>query len=149
MKVYRCCEDTEIEKILAGKVSETTIGRDIGKNNHQYQPGVRYIHLFKFAEDACFFKRRSGQRVEGFSLMKLEVHKNYIAEYDVPKELLNQYRGLGQYEDFHDNILSLEEYAIPLNEFDFSWLVGYSEGVKRSQLRPIRHALSQMAGTAR
>jgi hypothetical protein len=152
MKVFRCCEKNEIDDITADKKPSFHGMR--GRNNHKYLEGKEYIHLFKFAEDAEFFKERNGVRIDlqwtkcenGALVMKEKVHKVFIAEYDVPSLVLQKYKGIGNYKsDRSDDDITIQEYAIPTDEFDFKWFVGFTEKAKLSQLCPLRRIISQVS----
>lgn len=117
MLVYRLCKEEEVNEILKSKKFKN-VGKCFKINNkmntHKYIENRRYLHFFD-------------QIVNLFHFDTCEEY--YICTYDIPKELLDKYRGMGYYLDSF-NLKTYEqvvEYAIPSNYISFDYLLKIQE----------------------
>lgn len=114
MLVYRIINYKELELVLNNKFSE--IGfirrREINSsirvgNTNKYIIGVRYMH---------FFEEIDNLKYKG-------VNKNfYICTYDISKDILYKYCGVGKYLS-NNSYVYVKEHAVPSNLINFSNLV--------------------------
>ena len=112
MLVYRVCKEDEIKKILDEKSfknvgSKYKIIRKI--STHKYDQDKKYLHFFH-DYDSLFYLATS--------------EKHYICTYDIPELILKQFEGLGYYYDriYLEKLESVDEFAIPIEKIDFSYL---------------------------
>ena len=113
MKVYRLCRQEEIEKIFKDKgfqnVGQECI-RDQTINNHNYITGKKYLHFFPSFDSLLHLNTAEG---------------HYICTYDIPKQLLDQTKGIGKYVDFVHlmHLVDVDEYAIETSALDINHLL--------------------------
>lgn len=121
MKVYRMLEESELKKMLNGKVDE--LGADCEQythnNNHKYKKGVKYIH---------FFLRRKS--IFEFLPKKVDGKKYYVCAFDIPVCKLLKSFGVGYYysKKKHNNgydalLYKVTEFSIDAKEFETSWIL--------------------------
>lgn len=117
MLVYRLCKEVEIIEVLKSKKF-----KNVGKcfkpnkntNTHKYMNGVKYLHFFDDMANLFHF-----DTAEGY----------YICTYDIPYQLLDEYKGIGYYLDLY-NFKTFEqvvEYAIPGSQLSFDYLMRIEE----------------------
>lgn len=122
MKVYRAIENVfkyriddeeqnEYQDYLKGVISKPAKEHNHGDNTHNYVKDKHYIHFFHFKEDA----------IEYISNIPGALLSSYVAEYDIPDDILKQYTGFGLYPEHLKNI-PVMEYAIPYEELDDSFI---------------------------
>ena len=112
MKVFRLCDKNEIELILTQK-SFSNIGHECEicstKNTHTYIPGKKYLHFFE----------------KEISLLYLFLKEStFVCIYDIPKDILNQTKGVGYYLNFINftHLDEVTEYAIESEQVEFNYL---------------------------
>lgn len=127
MIVYRVIEDiysydknekerNEFHDYQKGIISFPKNNYNNGLNTHNYKHKVNYLHFFHFYEGALEY-------ISGIPSMGWD-DRCFIALYNIPKYLLDKYRGFGLYpESMHPSIPVLE-YAIPFSELDDSFIQG-------------------------
>ncbi len=131
MLVYRAISEKELEYYLKGKIVSKKYSS--GRNTHNYDPNIRYIHFFDMAEAAQKFKQ---EELDGRG------YKTYIIQCDFDKEVLNKYKGYGYYylytewQDPYQMIgfVPLLEYAIPISEFSLKNFYDLSVNVPKEWL---------------
>ncbi len=127
MIVYRVIEDVneyigsgkyqnEYQDYLKGIISEPKKSFNDGINTHEYKEGVRYLHFFHYYEGALEY-------VSGIPSIGWD-GRCFVASYDIPKEILDKYMGLGIYPESIHPAIPLLEYAIPFEELDDSFIDG-------------------------
>lgn len=140
MIVYRVIEDVysygidgnlhnEYKDYLNGIISMPKQNYNDGWNTHQYKGDNSYLHFFHFYESAIEY-------VMGIPSMGWD-GRTYIASYNIPIEILEEFIGFGYYPDaIHSNKPFLE-YAVPFsrlnNEFINDSIVKYSSNLKFSK----------------
>ena len=114
MLVYRVCHKDEYEVIFKEhsliNIGNTYSHLNPAVNTHQYKPDVRYIHFFEKLMDITYWYSYEG---------------NYVCTYDIPDDLLKNYRGIGYYNEqikFRTQN-KVPEFAVPSNLVDFNYLV--------------------------
>jgi len=130
MIVYKVIEDVysyarsgisrnEFQDYKNGIISFPKDSYNDGLNTHDYKPNIDYVHFFHFYEGALEYI---------FEIPSMGWDDRcFIASYDIPEELLNQYRGFGLYpESRHSNVPVLE-YAIPFTELRNRFIQGVVE----------------------
>lgn len=116
MLVYRICRLEEFEQII-GDDNFSNIGRTftlddtVSLNSHEYEEVGNYLHFFKELSSIIF-------------LADLKDH--YLCYYELPEDLLEQYKGTGYYSDpiYWMNTNKLEEYAIPSRLLKREFIIG-------------------------
>ncbi len=113
MLLYRLCKEAEILKILDTR--ETNV---IGKycsnnpklNTHIYHKNKKYIHFFLAEYEITNLNPQKGK---------------YICTYDIPKEIVNKYLGIGYYRSIFDleTLTKIHECAIPCELISFANLI--------------------------
>ena len=112
MRVYRLCNEDEIEFILRDRNFES-IGHkcqnDSTKNTHQYMQNVNYMHFFENEMSLLYLYPSKGK---------------IICVYDIPDEILSSSRGRGLYLDFinFEDMQEVNEYAIESDKVKFKHL---------------------------
>lgn len=111
MLVYRICSLKEIESLQKYK-DLTLIGHTKTfslANNHQYIPNIKYLHFFLNKD----------------SILYLNKNNQYLCTYDIPTKILEKYKGIGYYLDYitFSHLQKVQEYAIPIKELDYSYLI--------------------------
>lgn len=102
MIVYRICKKNEIDSIFNSS-SFSSIGNFCGVfngNSHSYMKNKKYMHFFD----------------KKINILYLNPSKEeYLCEYNISDEILERYKGIGEYLDFiyWKSISKVEEYAIP------------------------------------
>lgn len=140
MIVYRVIEDVysydkngtsrnEFQDYQKGIISYPRDSYNDGLNTHNYKHDTDYLHFFHFYEGALEY-------VSGIPSIGWD-DRCFIALYNIPENLLDQYRGFGLYpESRHPNIPVLE-YAIPFSKLEDGFIKGevipYSYGNKYSE----------------
>jgi len=119
MRVYRCITAREILNVYKGEIEREAVVN--GENTHIYQPGVNYIHFFKYSQAAEYYLKRCG-----FQMNHLDTYIAYMVA-NIPNEVLKKYIGYGFY-NYNENPLLNEmipfpEYAIPESEFKKEYIV--------------------------
>ena len=118
MLVYRVCLEEEIKKIFETKNYEVvgTLGAEFNKNEeevnlntHVYDKDELYMHFFPEFKNLGYLNLEAGM---------------YICSYDIPEEILNSSKGMGQYANpFTYTVLDeLVEYAIKSKDIKFEYL---------------------------
>ena len=112
MLVYRVCSEKEVG-IIFEEHSICNIGKEFTSfptiRSHVYQSGRKYIHFFKNYKD----------------IYRLDIAETpCICTYNIPDELLEQYKGTGNYMTlvFPYKWETVEEYAIPSDLVDYEFL---------------------------
>jgi len=114
MIVYRVCKHEEYNQIFSNE-NFNNIGNYFDNeetstmNTHKYKENTRYLHFFL-------------DLITSISYLAI-LEETYVCKYDIPDEILNQYKGVGYYIDMH-NYHSHEaiEYAIESNQIKFDYL---------------------------
>ncbi len=86
-----------------------------GMNTHDYKTKVHYLHFFHYQEDAVEFVS---------SIPGLSYCGAYIAEYDIPEDLLKGCQGLGFYPNNLNGNIPVLEYAIPFDNLKNEFITG-------------------------
>lgn len=120
MRVYRCIKLQEV--INKYKNKKGTKINNPNLNTHMYESGKEYIHFFKYEEFARYY----------FNLGKEGSYDKSNANYilfmtaNIPKKILDKYKGFGFYELNQEKII-MPEYAIPIEEFDTQYIVDITD----------------------
>lgn len=116
MIVYRICKKEEIQEIFRDN-SFTNVGSyscDSNLNTHHYDKNNKYLHFF-LNKDSIFYLRTLKDR--------------YICVYDMPEDILEQYKGIGYYWDYinYKNLNEVIEYAVEISNIKMAYLkqIGY------------------------
>lgn len=110
MLVYRVCSQQEVEMIFdkgIENVGSPNNGTDV--NSHSYQYNVNYLHFFLYKSDILHIKSNKG---------------SCICTYDIPREILDLYCGVGNYMDFinfKERCYAIE-FTIPTKELQMTYL---------------------------
>jgi len=111
MLVYRVCGIEEINYIIDNGNFSTigSLGKSTEANNHNYQYGCNYMHFFLNMHDINYISSEKG---------------SCICTYDIPKEVLDRYCGVGKYIDFIDfkKRTYVVEFAIKSEEMRLEYL---------------------------
>lgn len=112
MKVYRLCNEDEVENILKNRNFETVGHKcktDSTINTHQYMQDVNYMHFFQKEISLLYFHPAKGKM---------------ICVYNIPDEVLRASIGTGFYYDFINfkNRHEVDEYAIESDKVKFQYL---------------------------
>ncbi len=116
MIVYRVCSKREISRIVSDK-GFCGVGNyydvNLKLNTFRYDDSVKYLHFYDRYEDILHSNVSNGR---------------FICEYDIPKEMLIKYSGIGFYLDYINfrYLVDVKEYAIPTFELVFENLIGYN-----------------------
>ena len=110
MLVYRVCSGNEIIKLF-NDGNFSNVGNFFKKNTlntHNYKSDKKYLHFF--------------QNIE--SVIYIETKGRFLCAYDIPNEILEKYKGFGNYMDVFNfsSLVSILEYAIEVDEMDFEYL---------------------------
>lgn len=120
MRVYRCIKLQEV--INKYKNEKNKKLNNCNLNTHIYEVGKDYIHFFRYEDFARYY----------FNLGKEgsynEQNGNYILfmTANIPKEILEKYKGFGFYDLNHEKII-MPEYAIPIEEFITDYIVDITD----------------------
>ncbi len=95
-----------------GIISFPTKTYNHGLNTHDYKHNITYLHFFHFYESALKYTSGMPMSWDG---------RYFIALYNIPKGLLDQYRGFGLYPESNVPFL---EYAIPFSELNDRFIQG-------------------------
>lgn len=124
MKVFRYMTQAELNNILLGNYEKigSCIVRDKNfiSNTHKYQKGVKYLHFFK--------NRKNIERIKEY--YRSRTCDCYICEFNIPLSKLIFHSGLGYYNEgkgYDMYITSVVEFALPVEDFDKSYLVSYQK----------------------
>ena len=115
MIVYRVCKKDEFECLVNGIAFDglgTYFDFDTSKlNSHEYVEHRNYLHFFKDIASVTFLG---------------ELKDNYLCYYDIPEDILEQYRGIGYYNEpgLIYRKFDLIEYAIPSELIKYEYLIG-------------------------
>lgn len=110
--LYRVCNKEEIESILKNKNFED-VGKkrnlDTKKNNFNYEKDEKYMHFFTNKHNILYLDCSKGK---------------YVCTYDLPEKIVKEHKGIGKYLDymFFENIIEVEEVAIPITLMDYNYL---------------------------
>ena len=134
MRVYKVITKEELNACINNESLDiTNLTANIGNNTFHYEEDVSYMHFFKYIESAKLFYQAS-------KVNPNTKQYNYIAAFDIPKEVLDQYIGYGFYygnkEKNGEEIpaaIPIPEYAIPRQLIHREYLID-----ARKEL-PIRH----------
>lgn len=85
-------------------------------NTHTYDYSVPCLHFFHFYEDAIQY---ISERIENNKTINY-----YIAYYEIPDNLLQEYLGFGMYKTHAYSEIPVLEYAIPFNVLENSFIIG-------------------------
>ncbi|MBE5738585.1 MAG: hypothetical protein E7354_02540 [Clostridiales bacterium] len=113
--VYRFISERERQALENSDISQ--IGSlwqsNDGRSNHKYRENTRYIHFVDSIQDANDIYNA------------LKDSKAYLCSYSIPTSVLKKYVGKGYYppHGYDYSYTEIKEYAIPSEEFDFSWLI--------------------------
>ena len=116
MRVYRCIKLQEVINKYLKKKNEKFDNSTL--NTHKYQEEKEYVHFFRYNEFATYY----------FNLGKdgsyEKANDNYILfmTANIPKDILEKYRGFGFYE-LNGEKFPIPEYAIPIEEFEPEYIV--------------------------
>ena len=120
MRVYRCIKLQEIINKYKNENNESF--RNHSLNTHQYQKDKEYIHFFRYDEFArnYFNLGKDGN----YDLP----NSNYVLYMiaNIPEEILNKNIGYGFYKVNREDVI-MPEYAIPVEEFDSSYIVNITD----------------------
>ena len=115
MLVYRICKQEEFESII-DDVAFSNLGSrfdfDTSKlNTHKYDATETYLHFFKELDNVIYLG---------------ELKDHYLCYYDIPEDLLEQYKGIGFYRELNLFMRNcdLVEYAIPSKLLNREYIVG-------------------------
>ena len=115
MIVYRVCKIDEFDCLING-ITFNGLGTyydfDTSKlNNHNYIENKNYMHFFKEVGSVIYLG---------------EIKGNYLCYYDIPEDLLEQYKGEGYYTEpiMFMKQTKLVEYAIPSELIKQEYLIG-------------------------
>ena len=115
MLVYRVCKEDEFESIVNG-IAFDGLGSyydfDTSKlNNHNYIDNEYYFHFFKEISSVVFLG---------------ELKNNYLCYYEIPEDVLEQYKGVGFYNEpgLIYRKFDLVEYAVPSKLIKLEYIVG-------------------------
>lgn len=120
MRVYRCIKLQEVINKYKNVKNKKISNYDL--NTHIYEKDKEYIHFFRYEEFARYY----------FNLGKDgsydKINDNYILfmTANIPKEILEKYKGYGLYSLNHDEIV-IPEYAIPTEEFIADYIVDITD----------------------
>lgn len=120
MRVYRCIKLQEVINKYKNVKNKKISNYDL--NTHIYEKDKEYIHFFRYEEFARYY----------FNLGKDgsydKINDNYILfmTANIPKEILEKYKGYGFYSLNHDEIV-IPEYAIPTEEFIADYIVDITD----------------------
>lgn len=106
MLVYRVCTYDECKEILSNKSFDNAgyeYFSDPKQNTFNYELGTKYLHFYKELSDAYTFSSNN---------------RCVLCLYNIDNEVLNNYAGTGYY-----GYKNKEEYAIPIREMKFEYLV--------------------------
>ena len=110
MVVYRVCSRQEVEMIFDKGIENVgSHNNSTDVNSHRYQYNVNYLHFFLRKSDILHIKSNKG---------------SCICTYDIPREILNLYSGVGQYVDFinfKERCYAIE-FAVPAKELQTTYL---------------------------
>lgn len=125
MLVYRYLSQEELNKITTGNIED--IGSEFHKttfNNHHYKQS-NYIH---------FFKDLSGL-LDIRILYRHYDNDFYFCSFNIPRTKLLFHRGIGYYDphNYDTDTTNQVEYALPITNFDPSWLVNAIPDKYRNQ----------------
>ncbi len=87
-----------------------------GLNTHHYKDKANYLHFFHFYESALEY-------ILGIPSMGWG-SQCFIAQYDIPENLLKKYKGFGLYPENIYSKIPILEYAIPFSELSDSFING-------------------------
>lgn len=116
MRVYRCIKLQEV--INKYKNENNKKIENPALNTHIYESEKEYIHFFRYDEFAKYY----------FNLGKdgsyERINDNYVLfmTANIPKEILDKYKGFGFYDLNYEEII-MPEYAIPIEEFSSDYIV--------------------------
>lgn len=110
MLVYRVCSSEEIIKLF-NDGNFSNIGNYFNENKlntHNYNSDKKYLHFFQNIENVIY----------------VETKGRFLCTYDIPNEILEKYKGFGNYLDSFNfsSLVSILEYAIEVDEMDFEYL---------------------------
>jgi hypothetical protein len=115
MVVYRVCKKDEFDCIING-ITFNKLGTyydfDTSKlNTHNYVENENYLHFFKDVGSVVFLG---------------ELKDNYLCYYDIPDDVLEQYKGTGFYNQpgLIYRKFNLDEYAIPSKLLKSEYIIG-------------------------
>lgn len=96
-------------------------------NTFSYDINKNYLHFFRFKEDCKKY-------ILEYLSKRLHDYNSYICYFDIPIELLTNYKGYGSYcfgylkiMDLLNENIPIMEYAIPFLELSNDFIVGKSE----------------------
>ncbi len=111
MLVYRICGEWEVINILCnGSFGNFgSYGSTYGSNNHKYDKTSRYLHFFRVKTSVIYHTFYIGR---------------LVATYDIPDDVLEKCRGVGEYTDVFDESkkVYLEEFAVRTSELRTEYL---------------------------
>lgn len=109
MKVYRLCDENEVQDILSRHTLQD-IGNlfksDCKKNIHNYIEGKKNIHFFDNIYSVLFFNSNK---------------EKYIRVYDIPIDILDVNKVIGYYLDYvsFSKMNNITEFAIEITNIKF------------------------------
>ena len=110
MLVYRICSSDEINNIFSD-YKFNNVGnyfKNSTLSSHNYKEDKKYMHFFHNKD----------------SILYLSTDNKYLCTYNIPDEVLDKYKGFGNYMDYFNfsSLVTIVEYAIENIEIDFEFL---------------------------
>lgn len=120
MKVYRLCNQTEIDKILKDESFENVgsfYQNNSEKTSLKYEKDKKYLHFFNDKYSTLYLGCKKGQ---------------FICTYDIPDKIIKQRLGYGNYKNIvnPDTIDLVPEYAMETDLLKFEQLSSVGKLVK-------------------
>lgn len=119
MRVYRIISAREITNIYKGTNERSAVVQ--GENTYKYEPGISYIHFFRYYESAKYLFERYRP-----TMNSLDRYIAYMTA-NIPNEILRKRIGYGFYNldgDYFSNYyVPIPEYAIKEEEMSPEYIV--------------------------
>lgn len=132
MRVYRCIKLQEVINKYKNENNKKIENPVL--NTHIYESEKEYIHFFRYDEFAKYY----------FNLGKdgsyERINDNYVLfmTANIPKEILDKYKGFGFYDLNYEEII-MPEYAIPIEEFSSDYIVDITNKPMSFYIRKNEH----------
>lgn len=131
MLVYRVITQKELTNYKNGQI--IIENHAFGKNTHQYEQGIDYLHFFEFPETAKIYQE---------NVMDKQFITSYIIRCEIDNSILEKYRGYGYYYIYNRKLdpcqkmelIPIPEYAIPVSFFSLDNIIEVSDTIKLSWL---------------